>query len=546
MVDPTGQDRTPAMAKTQALLAFLALAEGRPVNRSRLQDLLWSDRAIAQGRGSLRRALSDLRECFANFEPSPLETNGGPITLNLDRIHVDLSEAQHQHKDSLYQPEFLEGIDIYDEEFNHWLQFVRSRIAKLNDVRLRTQATSRSASKGGVEITTRAIVRPLYEIGFEPVQSLQSDEGLAAGNLFIDRLTQLCVDSAIVRPFDLRVRESALEKESLGPDVLSTLQYSELRGFSIITISFRQADQGRLILTQTLEIAQTDLNPARIQKAAAEVFDQLCDKLVRHDGFDSESHGAAKRVFFAIDSLTRLSNPNLARATDILDEACDLTGAGTIYAWNAFVTAFRLESASSNDAQDLRERAEALSRIALERDPSNALSAALVGHVYSFVLRDRDRAGELLHRFVSQAQWQPMLADTCAMKAYYDGDYRQAEKFAYCAMENGRFNPFRYGFSTAFAMTQLMKGNFQCAMKSGQKALAQHPIQSGHYYEPALRTLAAACGHLGENNIGRAAYQKLQYQIGQSPLLKFASEDLLFPNNDAQKVIIKGMEKLDV
>ena len=546
LTDPNGDDRTPKLAKSQALLAFLALAESRPVNRARLQDLLWSDRAMAQGRGSLRRALSDLRECFSGFQPSPLQTRGGPVTLDLSLIEVELTGPSGNSKDSLYQPEFLEGIDIYDEEFNYWLQSIRSRISQTQEVNLRQGSIRSSQGVGSVDISTKTIVRPLYEVGFEPVQTSQDNTGQAVGNLIIDRLSQLCVDSAIVRPFDLRSHEVLDEEDSIGPDVLSNLQYVELGGFAIITINFRQSDQGRLIYAQTFEIEKDKLDPPWIQRTAVEIFDRLCDKLVRHDGFDSETHGAAKRVFFAIDSLARLSNPNLSRASDILDEACDLTGAGTIYAWNAFVTAFRMETADEQTAKDLQERAESLCRIALERDPNNALSAALVGHVYSFVLKDHDRAGELLHRFVSQASWQPMLADTCAMRSYYSGKYDEAEGFARSAIGNGGFNPFRYGFSTAFAMAKLMQGDFKQSVHMGQLALAQQPHQDGHFYEPALRTLAAACGYLDLQEIGQIAYQKLFDQVGSSPRKKFASNDLLFPNNETQSVILEGLEKLNV
>ncbi|MDX1424561.1 MAG: hypothetical protein R3322_15555, partial [Kiloniellales bacterium] len=44
--------------KTQALLAYLALAPGRRRTRDELSALLWSDRGEAQARSSLRQSLS--------------------------------------------------------------------------------------------------------------------------------------------------------------------------------------------------------------------------------------------------------------------------------------------------------------------------------------------------------------------------------------------------------------------------------------------------------------------------------------------------------
>jgi len=43
-----------AARKTRALLAYLALAAGRPQGRDKLANLLWSDRGDKQARDSLR------------------------------------------------------------------------------------------------------------------------------------------------------------------------------------------------------------------------------------------------------------------------------------------------------------------------------------------------------------------------------------------------------------------------------------------------------------------------------------------------------------
>src|SRR5689334_24252117 len=50
--------------KGVGLLAYLALAEGKPVGRDQLCALLWSDRQSAQARASLRQLLVDLRHDF--------------------------------------------------------------------------------------------------------------------------------------------------------------------------------------------------------------------------------------------------------------------------------------------------------------------------------------------------------------------------------------------------------------------------------------------------------------------------------------------------
>ena len=50
--------------KTRAVLAVLALAAPKPVLRTRLTRLLWSGRAIEQGRGSLRQSVYELQQAL--------------------------------------------------------------------------------------------------------------------------------------------------------------------------------------------------------------------------------------------------------------------------------------------------------------------------------------------------------------------------------------------------------------------------------------------------------------------------------------------------
>ena len=57
----SGQPIQIAGKKNQALLAYLALNEGKKVSREKLIGLLWSDRGEAQGRNSLRQALAALK-----------------------------------------------------------------------------------------------------------------------------------------------------------------------------------------------------------------------------------------------------------------------------------------------------------------------------------------------------------------------------------------------------------------------------------------------------------------------------------------------------
>ncbi|MEO1564151.1 MAG: hypothetical protein AAFR98_12005 [Pseudomonadota bacterium] len=537
LTGPDGDVRTPRLAKTQALLAFLVLAEGKSVNRAKLQNLLWSDRSPSQGRNSLRKAISDLKKCFQWAGDNPLKTDGGPVAIDLTFIEVDLFDNPSSRAQSLYRPEFLEGIDIYDDEFNSWLQAVRMDLAPDDEL----QAQGKTPAEAIRANPSKH--KPMFELGFLPLSGCGNGFGARVGDMLIAELSELCLQSAIVRPFDFRSNAPNYENTN-GPDVFLSLQVVKVAGALNFAFNFHHTPTSRVIFCPTLTLEVDDFSINWLRRTSNEVFDQLCEKLAKFDGFSLDLHVAAKKVYFAIDRIFRLTKHDLDVAGAALDEASEQTQSGSVLGWNAFLTAFRLEKEGNHDRAALMERAEELAQRALEKDNNNPLIAALVGHVYGFVLNDRQRAADLLHLFSDRAHRNHMLADTIAMHCYYSGDYAQARKHAVQAVQLGRLNPFRYSFTTSLAMTNLMCGNTQRSIQNCQTALTQHLVRGGYMYEPTLRTLAAAAGHEGERELGLWAYRRLSEQSGSDPLEVMKQSAVRFPNTEALETIKLGMEKI--
>ncbi|MBR9891379.1 hypothetical protein GYB14_06760 [bacterium] len=540
--DGAGQVCTPRLAKTQALLAILAVAKGAPVHRARLQDLLWSDRAPRQGRDSLRKALSDLKKCFGSGPDNPVETIGGPVRLDAEKVDVDLWSSPVAS--ALYTPQFLEGIDIRDCEFNIWLAEVRARLVPDQPA----EAQPRPPSPAAIEAAAPDVrPSPLFEIGFLPANVDGADPKTArVAQLFMDNLAELMEQSAVVRVYDFRWQRTGIAEASRGPDVFLNLSATSFGDEIVLTSAFLHVATNRTILASTVHPAMSELNGLWLARQSAALFDQLCEKMVRFDAFGREEHVAAKKVFAAVDRTFRLTNCDLDQAGAMLDEACAMIESSTAFAWNAFLTAFRVEKLGRARHPDLLARAEYLAAKAFALDPHNPLTVALVAHVYGFVLRDKDRAAELLVPMREQSQKVPMLADSLAMHCFYTGDFRAARAFASEAAQVGRFNPFRYSFTTSLAMCNLMTGDYGPAISNAKAALAQHPVRGGHLYEPTLRTLAAAAGLAGEVEVGRHAYRILSEQGNYSPLEHLASGDAPFPNAEVLAMVKQGMEALHV
>jgi DNA-binding SARP family transcriptional activator len=83
-VEASGRSVLPRSRKTRAVLAILALASPRPVLRSRLTGLLWSQRAKEQARGSLRQSVHELQRALGQ---------GTGNLLHADRNYLILFET---------------------------------------------------------------------------------------------------------------------------------------------------------------------------------------------------------------------------------------------------------------------------------------------------------------------------------------------------------------------------------------------------------------------------------------------------------------------
>jgi TolB-like protein/DNA-binding SARP family transcriptional activator len=114
---PAGEDILPRPKKTQAVLAYLCLAQGERLLRSRLAGVIWDRSGETQARDSLRHALDELKRA-GNWQ---LEIDHGTVRLDIRRCWIDAFETPDRPDlllDSLY------GIS---SSFDQWLIGERTR-----------------------------------------------------------------------------------------------------------------------------------------------------------------------------------------------------------------------------------------------------------------------------------------------------------------------------------------------------------------------------------------------------------------------------------
>ncbi|MCA0870112.1 hypothetical protein LCL97_04715 [Seohaeicola saemankumensis] len=108
-----GRDLTPKSKKAIGLLALLAECDTMTRNRRWLEDKLWSDRGPKQAHGSLRTTLNEIRKSFGDHA-ALLGSDRSSVWLDPAAVTNDLDDPNARR-------EFLEGLDIADDEFNDWL-----------------------------------------------------------------------------------------------------------------------------------------------------------------------------------------------------------------------------------------------------------------------------------------------------------------------------------------------------------------------------------------------------------------------------------------
>ncbi len=137
----SGQKIALPTRKAEALLAYLALARGKPRTRDQLVGLLWSDRGESQAKGSLRQALTSLRHGLPENGAPVIDTEGEGVALEPRALAVDVLEFERlakngsngnlAHASELYRGPLLDGFTVRDPAFDDWLAQERARLHAL-------------------------------------------------------------------------------------------------------------------------------------------------------------------------------------------------------------------------------------------------------------------------------------------------------------------------------------------------------------------------------------------------------------------------------
>lgn len=471
----------------------------------------------ANAQASLRQELVRLRKLSEDIGFPLIESCRDAVSLNTEFIEITDAGGQ-----------FLEGLEIPGEaRFEDWLREKRNE-------------TSATACDSSLAVPTQRVSVVVHQD--------VSPQGTAA--------------QAVLACAQIGDRLSANLNEFGGITVLDGSQYGTLGDFEV---ALRVIDGGSTMyvsivakLTSTGEVVLRDgrqfvAAEGRILELRAlldiysnEITQRILTAIVQNSAkIAQEGHVAARSAMFGIQCLFSRQEGAAGSAERHFADANAVAPSSAFYAWQAYLAALYLEECPERDVGEILLEAEENSAKALEFDPYNGLSLALLTHVHAFVFKDFDRAEHYLSRALQIRPDHVMTQDAQALLSLYTGQLDRARAAATRAENMGRFLPFSYCFVTTLGMIETLAGNYAVGARHCERALAMMPRARMKPYPPTLRYLGTCYAQLGEEGQAEQVFGTLkEIQTPAGAPWKTANRQLM-PSQDAAELFDESVSQIE-
>lgn len=488
-----GRDITPKGAKNQGLLALMATSPDLFRNRRWLEDKLWSDRGAEQASASLRQALADLRRSFG----------AAAVILVADRQKVGLCSSLVQVELSpTGEPEFLEGIDVRDVEFEAWLRSERVRQLSLLPMTAEMQPVQRSHPHFHSMPRQPVIRRPdqrSFVIVLEKSR-LTADSLSLMEDLLID-----CVALAL--------------RESLSVSVFTRRQKPDLPNTIAVSVqAFVGAGGERFLRARAVEVDSNRVlwsgssagqgavrgpdDPGIVQ-FANQTVEVLADALtlqMQEGGMDSLM---LQRL--AVRKLWTMHPDRMAEAETLLTLSDEMAPRGLNAARRAQLRALQLIERHGRDDKALRDEAEACCRWAMEREPNNSMVLAVVAYTRCALDDSPLQGAELAGRSVRMNPHNPLAWDSLSYARLYSGQLAEAHAIALKVQQIGSAAPNKFWWDMGLCLTAALTRDEALAIRMAESAVVSAPD-----FRAALRHLVVLAAGSGQQSVARAAADRLK------------------------------------
>ena len=529
LLHPDGRNVTPPSLKAQGILALLATSPALRRPRAWLQDKLWSDSAPEQGAASLRQTTLRLRREVA-AEPGWLVSGPGWIGLDPGRVAVALDPAPGEWGLAGEGPEFCDGLDIADPEFEDWIRDQRlaheDRLARTGPPALPpalpTIMPSRPAS---VDDPPVLLVAP----------GRASDGMMAA--LAETLATEIATGAAHLGGAEVRI-EGAGAIATLPADALR-LKVNATRMGAHVALQAQLSDPewGTLIWVNNCTVSEF-----AAERGAPGAFDSFVAKAVSATMHELGRGGGGPK-----GSTVRANYKALAGVFSF--DGAAMRGSDAIFAmprghslqavsaaWRAQLRVFSIIERSAPDLTAAKEEAIDLASRALADDPLNPVVRSIASEVALFVENRPQKAMELALAALERGPYSPLAHSSLAQAQARLGNLREAHEHSLQALRLSSLTPSPGLWYLRSCVTALRCGSYEEATRYAQLA---HETTLG--FKAPLRFLAALQFHQGNDSSAAGTLQKLKDLETDFSLELMASEN--YPVESLRETALMAVTK---
>lgn len=383
--DGTGRDCTPRSAKARAILALLARVPERRRTRRWLESRLWSDRGGEQASGSLRQALMEIRRALG---PDADLLVADRESVSFPGLGTDLDDDPETARRALAEGrDFLEGLDVGDDEFEDWLRTERQRLG----------TGPSQGSIGGFSLVPTPLILSARDLpaGVAGFLALALAEA-------IGRLVGEFAEVEVFGDLADGVADVTLPTRGL----MLTVQGAAMGGAlqALVTLAARPSRQilwsrRAALPMDAADPMQAGEFPQIVFQAAEAVFSAISAQARRGD----EEVKVDAAIGLAVRDMFTFDAERLRRADLRLGEVTSATGLPRAWAWRAYLRQIMAVERTEGDWMRLRNEADEYSRRSLELPGASPLIMALASQVRAMLDADHDTGSALAREALVQS-----------------------------------------------------------------------------------------------------------------------------------------------
>jgi tetratricopeptide (TPR) repeat protein len=506
-----GRDVTPKSQKAQAVLALLATTPGLSRPRTWIQDKLWSDSPPERGASNLRQCIHRMRRDVP-IKGEWLLSDNQRLALDPDFVSVCLEPDPQDLRLSSEPPEFCEGLDVADPEFEDW---IRDRRLDFEDRWAELEASPPEPQKP-VHLLT---VRPNETSGrtvllIAPPQS--ADECLRSLESII--CTDIAANVSHIGGVDVRFQSN--EKALIGLEDAIRLEVRTFRFGDNLSLQSVLSDpaNGALYWSDVRHLSSLGSHSFASDYADAVAHVTSATAVQFAEGPNTGS--VTRQAYRAISDLLTFDPAKFAACEKALASLDGSPRSAALDSWRAYLRVTQVLERTSTDPKSAAEEAIALSRRALERDGRNPVVMSHSSHVALYLENNTQRAWALAKAAVQNGASSPLTHNLWSAAAAAVGDQASAREASRRALALSANQPNRSFWYILECFANLRERDFEEARKYAELAHQMSPA-----FRPPLRYLIALDLFRGNETGAARAIEKLRKFEPGFTIEQFNEED---------------------